>query len=163
MYLKISVHSSRTRDTLKKLICSNLYKLVFFCFANFKHKRHDLTEYELTVGSFVSVITFMSIIPTAIISLCALSGQFQSCKLFFEVLSWFSVCNFGHTNHFIQFNFESLLRPSYDPSPKLPSCTIPGLFQSSNRFQSLLLKPFSLFLVQHVSPIQVMRLWQCAW
>ena len=69
----------------------------FFCYAIFiliwTYKTDDLTDYQLTICSFLPAITFMwsdrhqfidstnprvtSILPTASISLCALSSRFQ--------------------------------------------------------------------------------------
>ena len=58
--LKTPEHRFRTRDTLNKLIC--LSEHYFSCYANFTwiwtYNSHELTDYQLTVGSFLPVITF---------------------------------------------------------------------------------------------------------
>ena len=84
-----------------------------------------------------------SILPTAGISPCALPGRFQLHFYFSKFPSRFSVCLLGRANHFIQFVFEFLLRPSIDPSWELQSCALPGWFQWSNHFS----KPPSRVLV----------------
>ena len=61
--LKIPDHRFGTRDTPKKVICLSVSQGPFSCYAIFKwiwtYKTHDLTDYQLNIGSFLPAITFM--------------------------------------------------------------------------------------------------------
>ena len=74
--------------------CLNLLQAPFLCYATFTeiwtHKPHDLTDWQFRAGnrSHVNWSTsprVTSILPVAIIFLCALSGQFQSRNCSWEV------------------------------------------------------------------------------
>ena len=116
--LKIPAHRSEleTRDIFWKkwFDWTTFRKLFFSCYANFTwiqtHKTHDLTDDELTVGSFLPAIALMRgdrRIPGW--------SQFFQPQLFpflpsladFDYFSKFpprsSMCKFGHATHFIPF------------------------------------------------------------
>ena len=61
--LKILEHCSGTKDTLKKVIYLCILQGLFLLLCNFHMnlniQTHDLTDYQLTVGSFLWVLTFM--------------------------------------------------------------------------------------------------------
>ena len=55
---KISKHSFGTHNTLKGVICLSVSLALLLLLCQF-HKTHDLTDYQLTFGSFLPAITFM--------------------------------------------------------------------------------------------------------
>ena len=62
--LKIPEHRFGTRETLRKVICLSISQALFLLLYHFHmnmniYETHDLTNYQLTVGSFLPAITFI--------------------------------------------------------------------------------------------------------
>ena len=107
----------------------------FSCYAIFTwiwtYKTHDLTEYQLTIGSFLPATTFMwsdwqipewpQLFQQFLFPSVPFLVDFK-CAIIFRSFHFDFLC--ASANYYIPFVFEFSLRQSFDPSWKLQSCAL---------------------------------------